>query len=61
MYNINKLLDTVLVSGGGGDIGVAIGRILQELNISNVIGCDVKREHAGECVFDFFSQAPLAR
>ncbi|OCH25516.1 ATP-grasp domain-containing protein [Aliivibrio sp. 1S128] len=60
MHNINKLLDAVLVSGGGGDIGVAIGRILQELNISNVIGCDVKREHAGECVFDFFSEAPLA-
>lgn len=55
------MISTVLVSGGGGDIGIAIGRILKEVNISKVIGCDIKREHAGECVFDVFLQAPLAK
>ncbi|MEL0609370.1 ATP-grasp domain-containing protein [Vibrio echinoideorum] len=60
MHKINDLVKTILVSGGGGDIGIAIGRILKESSFSQVIGCDVRREHAGECVFDLFYQAPYA-
>lgn len=61
MYNINQHLNVVMVSGAGGDIGIAIGRILQEQKITNVIGCDAKIGHVGECVFDRFIQSPLAR
>ena len=61
MHNIHQHLNVLMVSGAGGDIGIAIGRILQEQNISNVIGCDVKTEHVGECVFDKFIQSPLAQ
>lgn len=60
MHKINDLVKTVLVSGGGGDIGIAIGRILKSAHFSKVIGCDIRREHAGECVFDSFLQAPYA-
>ncbi|MCK6263253.1 ATP-grasp domain-containing protein [Vibrio sp. ZSDE26] len=60
MYKINNKVKTVLVSGGGGDIGIAIGRILKECEITKVVGCDVERGHAGECVFDDFRRAPLA-
>jgi carbamoyl-phosphate synthase large subunit len=60
MHELNNLISTVLVSGGGGDIGIAIGRIFQECEISQVMGCDIKRDHAGECVFDVFLQAPFA-
>lgn len=60
MQKISDLIKTVLVSGGGGDIGIAIARILKGYKFSQVIGCDVRREHAGECVFDLFLQAPYA-
>lgn len=47
------LFHKVLVTGCGGDIGLAIGRILQESKIvETVIGCDVKEDHAGRVFFD---------
>ena len=47
------LFHKVLVTGCGGDIGLAIGRILQESKIVDaVIGCDVQEDHAGRVFFD---------
>ena len=47
------LFHKVLVTGCGGDIGLAIGRILQESKIVEaVIGCDVQEDHAGRVFFD---------
>ncbi|BEU86836.1 ATP-grasp domain-containing protein [Selenomonas sp. TAMA-11512] len=43
----------VLVTGCGGDIGLAIGRILQESKVADsVIGCDIQEDHAGHVFFD---------
>ena len=43
----------ILVTGCGGDIGLAIGRILQEAKIADsVIGCDIQEDHAGLVFFD---------
>ena len=43
----------VLVTGCGGDIGLAVGRILQEEKAADsVIGCDMQEDHAGRIFFD---------
>ncbi len=48
-----KLLTTVLVTGCGGDIGTAIGRIIAEAGLSDrVIGADIHSEHPGPAFFD---------
>ncbi len=60
MSNINDCVYNVLVSGAAGDIGISIGRILISEGISNVIGCDVLLDHAGECIFHQFNQVPKA-
>lgn len=47
------LFRKVLVTGCGGDIGVSIGRILQEERLAeSVVGCDVVEYHAGRLFFD---------
>ena len=47
------LFHKVLVTGCGGDIGLAIGRILQEEQCAAaVIGCDIEADHAGWVFFD---------
>ena len=47
------LFHKVLVTGCGGDIGLAIGRILQEAQCADtVIGCDIEADHAGWVFFD---------
>ena len=47
------LFHKVLVTGCGGDIGLAIGRILQESEmVGSVIGCDIQEDHAGRVFFD---------
>ncbi len=50
----------VLVSGCAGDIGIAVGRILNSENVSRVIGCDIISDHIGECVFDSCFLVPRA-
>lgn len=54
MHRIKNHIKNVLISGGGGDIGVALGRILQEEKINGVFGCDISEDHVGECIFDDF-------
>ena len=47
------LFHKILVTGCGGDIGLAVGRILQETKIADsVVGCDIEEEHAGRVFFD---------
>jgi len=47
--------ENIIVTGGGGDIGINIGRILKNSNVSNrVIGCDINEEHGGSVYFDVF-------
>lgn len=47
------LFRKVLVTGCGGDIGLAVGRILQEEKAADsVIGCDMQEDHAGRIFFD---------
>jgi carbamoyl-phosphate synthase large subunit len=60
MYELKDNIKNVLVSGAAGDIGIALGRILQEENILNILGCDIFSDHAGECVFNTFIQIPRA-
>lgn len=48
-----KLFKTVLVTGCGGDIGTALGRIIAEAGLSDrVIGADIHSEHPGPAFFD---------
>ena len=43
----------ILVTGCGGDIGLAVGRILlDEKAADSVIGCDIQEDHAGKVFFD---------
>lgn len=43
----------ILVTGCGGDIGLAVGRILlDEKAVDSVIGCDIQEDHAGKVFFD---------
>lgn len=43
----------ILVTGCGGDIGLAVGRILLgEKAADSVIGCDIQEDHAGKVFFD---------
>ncbi|EKU70833.1 ATP-grasp domain-containing protein [Selenomonas sp. F0473] len=47
------LFHKILVTGCGGDIGLGIGRILQEEKIADaVVGCDMEEDHAGKVFFD---------
>lgn len=47
------LFNKVLVTGCGGDIGLAIGRILRDSKVvDSVIGCDIQPDHAGRVFFD---------
>ncbi len=48
------LFHKILVTGCGSDIGLAVGRILQETKIADsVVGCDTRGEdHAGRVFFD---------
>lgn len=47
------LFHKILVTGCGGDIGLAVGRILQETKIADsVVGCDIEEDHAGRVFFD---------
>jgi len=46
-------IKNVLVTGCGGDIGIAIGRILRDLDIvEKLYGCDISCEHPGNIFFD---------
>lgn len=43
----------ILVTGCGGDIGLAIGKILKDTKSSvSIIGCDITADHAGKYIFD---------
>lgn len=43
------LFHKILITGCGGDIGLGIGRILQEEKIADaVVGCDMEEDHAGK-------------
>lgn len=47
------LFHKILVTGCGGDIGLGIGRILQEAKAADtVVGCDMEEDHAGKVFFD---------
>ena len=47
------LFRKILVTGCGGDIGLSIGRILLEEDLSeSIVGCDVTEYHAGRAFFD---------
>lgn len=60
MYELKDNIKNILVTGAAGDIGIALGRILQEENILGILGCDMSIDHAGECVFNTFIQVPRA-
>lgn len=60
MYELKDNIQNILVSGAGGDIGIALGRILLEQEIRGIFGCDISTDHVGECVFDSFIQVPRA-
>ena len=52
---------TILVTGCGGDIGIAIGRILKEARTSDrIIGADMTLDGPGKFVFDSVSELPRA-
>lgn len=45
----------VLVTGCGGDIGLSIGKILNELEyVNNLYGCDISEKNAAKFIFDNF-------
>lgn len=47
------IINNVLVTGCGGDIGLSVGRILKMTNIAkHIIGCDIHNEHPGSLIFD---------
>jgi len=47
------LFHKILVTGCGGDIGLGIGRILQDAQIADaLVGCDMEEDHAGKVFFD---------
>lgn len=47
------LLKNVLVTGCGGDIGIALGRILRDAQVAErIYGCDILDEHPGRIFFD---------
>lgn len=52
-------LNSVLVTGCGGDIGISVGRLLKSENpTARIIGVDVKQQHAGVAFFDVVQQVP---
>jgi len=51
---IKNHIKNILISGGGGDIGIAICRILKEEKVIGIFGCDIIKDHVGECLFDLF-------
>lgn len=56
-----KKLKSILVTGCGGGIGTGIGRILKELDLSDVlVGTDLSRDHAGISIFDACEVLPRA-
>jgi carbamoyl-phosphate synthase large subunit len=56
-----KLYDTILITGCGGDIGLALGTIAAESGAANrLIGCDIYAEHPGGAVFDVCELVPPA-
>lgn len=60
MSDVNNVIKNVLVSGAGGDIGIAIGRILIDEKINGVYGCDISTDNAGACVFEEIIEVPRA-
>ena len=47
------MFSKILVTGCGGDIGLALGRIIKMSAIAeSVIGCDIHDDHAGEVIFN---------
>lgn len=55
------MIDCILVTGCGGDIGLAIGRLLKKERIANkLIGCDARESNAGIIVFDEIHALPRA-
>lgn len=53
---------SILVTGIGGDIGIGIIKILNEIkHHSTLVGCDMNRYPANKFDVDFFYEAPSAR
>ena len=54
-------LHKILVTGCGGDIGYAIGRILRNENLADIlIGADIHQDHPGLSIFDSCEILPRA-
>lgn len=53
-------LQSILVSGCAGDIGLSIGRILKSEGATSLVGCDIMSDHVGQCVFDICEIIPRA-
>jgi len=58
-FDLRKL-GTVLVSGAAGDIGIGLVRILKDLGIPKVVGCDIYDDNAGPIICDDFFTLPRA-
>lgn len=55
------IYDTMLITGCGGDIALALCRIAREAGVvRRLIGCDVHADHAGPAFFDVCKLAPRA-
>lgn len=55
-------INSIIVTGCGGDISIAVGRLLKEEKLANrVIGIDVRKYHAGIAFFDDVYQFPTVR
>jgi carbamoyl-phosphate synthase large subunit len=54
-----KKINTILVTGCGGDIGTAVGRLLKELKVATkIVGTDICADNAGLFVFDVCDVLP---
>ena len=52
---------TMLVTGCGGDIGMALGQIAREAGLAEkLIGCDIHADHPGQLIFDACEVLPPA-
>lgn len=55
------IYDTMLVTGCGGDIGLALACVAREAGaVRRLIGCDIHADHAGSVFFDVCELAPRA-
>ena len=55
------IFDTMLITGCGGDIALALARIARECGVvRRLIGCDIHDDHPGSAFYDKLARAPRA-